>query len=271
MILYKDNHTTVFQSALFQTTSTVVETPDFILVADPCWLPQEVESIRRYVDERKEDRPVYLLFTHSDYDHIIGYNAFPGSTVIGSGNMAENTEKEEIINQILRFDDSYYLTRNYKIAYPETNIQITENGQKLQLGDYTLTFYHAKGHTNDGIYTIIEPLGLWIAGDFLSDIEFPYIYSSSYDYEATLETSLAILGNHNIKLLVPGHGSVASNYPEINKRIKDSQLYIENTRKLLCENKEEQTYMILRNYSFPHIMKKFHEGNIELMKKELGK
>ncbi|MDP4164457.1 MAG: MBL fold metallo-hydrolase [Bacillota bacterium] len=269
MICYKDKHTTIFHSSLYQTTSTVVETDHFMLVVDPCWLPGEVEEIRHYVYSRKGERPLYLLFTHSDYDHIIGYNAFPDAITIGSKGMERNLEKDSILEQIRDFDDSYYIKRNYEIAYPQISYLVSEDGQNLQIGEYCFTFYVANGHTNDGLFTVIEPLGLWIAGDYLSDIEFPYIYSSSIDYEKTLETAEAILNRHSIKLLIPGHGSVTTEIDEITKRINESRKYIHNTRQLLLEKKEVEAFQILKHYDFPKVMEKFLRGNLELMKKEL--
>lgn len=62
-----------------------------------------------------------------------------------------------------------------------------KDGEQLKIGSTTLNFYEAKGHTDVGIFTIIEPLGVWIAGDYFSNIEFPFIYSSSKDYIQTLE------------------------------------------------------------------------------------
>ena len=90
MIQYKSENITVFQSALFETTSTVIETEDVILVVDPTWLPQEVENIRNYVNSIRNHRPIYLIFTHSDYDHIIGYKAFSGVITIGSQELSES-------------------------------------------------------------------------------------------------------------------------------------------------------------------------------------
>lgn len=38
-IIYRDPNVTVFQSVLFQTNTTVVQTNDLVLVVDPGWLP----------------------------------------------------------------------------------------------------------------------------------------------------------------------------------------------------------------------------------------
>ena len=67
----------LLESDLFRTVTTIIEGEDFLLLVDPNWLPREVEFIAREVDRRRAGKQLYLLFTHSDYDHIIGYERFP--------------------------------------------------------------------------------------------------------------------------------------------------------------------------------------------------
>ena len=86
-ILFRDPNVTIFQSALYQTNSTVVRTDDLVLVVDPALLPDEVAAIREYVESIREDRSVFLVFTHSDFDHIIGYKAFRVDKVFMSETM----------------------------------------------------------------------------------------------------------------------------------------------------------------------------------------
>jgi hydroxyacylglutathione hydrolase len=75
-ILHDSPQVRVFQSALFQTNTTVVTTDDMVLLVDPNWLPLEIAEIRQFVETQSGGKkPIYLLFTHSDYDHIIGYRA----------------------------------------------------------------------------------------------------------------------------------------------------------------------------------------------------
>ncbi|MEK4284043.1 MULTISPECIES: hypothetical protein [Ureibacillus] len=66
MIQYQDKHLTVFESQLYKTTSTVIQTEDCVIVVDPCLLPSEVDEIREHVVSMKGNRPVYLIITHSD-------------------------------------------------------------------------------------------------------------------------------------------------------------------------------------------------------------
>lgn len=267
MIQFKNEHITVFESQLFKTTSVVIETDDCIIVVDPTWLPKEVEEIREYVEKIKHNRQVYLLLTHSDWDHILGYGAFPDAIVIASEALHERNDKERILEQIRKFDDEYYLDRDYPVLYPKVDVMVREDGQVLDIGKTSLTFYKADGHTNDGIFTIIEPLGIWIAGDYLSDVEFPYIYFNSEQYEKTLGKTERILHEHEIHLLVPGHGHVTESEEEIQRRSEVSRVYIKELRNAIQSDSESMH--LIDSYSYLRGMKAFHEGNITIIKKEV--
>ncbi|WP_075979999.1 MBL fold metallo-hydrolase [Bacillus massilinigeriensis] len=267
MIQFKNNDFTIFESQLFKTTSTVVQTDDCIIVIDPTWLPAEVKEIRQHVDQVKQNKRIYLLLTHSDWDHVLGCGAFPDATVIASEGLAEGKEKEQIIEQIKDFDDKYYIDRDYPISYPKVDI-VVEDGQVLDIGQTSITFYLAKGHTDDGIFAIIEPLGIWIAGDYLSDVEFPFIYTSTRNYEETLKKTDRIQEIHKIHYLVPGHGHFTNSKEEIIKRKKDSLYYIEELKKTVHSNGDGSH--LIKGYSYLRGMRACHDENINLIKSELG-
>lgn len=269
MIQFESEHCVIFESRLFKTTSTVIKTKDCIIVVDPTWLPDEVQEIRDYVDRVRGERPLYLLFTHSDWDHILGYGAFQDALVIASKNFVETTEKERIIEQIKCFDDEYYVDRNYPITYPNVDIVIEHEGQVLEIGEMILTFYQADGHTNDGIFTVIEPLGIWVAGDYLSDVEFPYIYDSSTRYEDTMKKVEGILQKHPINYLIPGHGHMTSSKEEILLRQKTSLRYIYELRENIKANRD--SVYLIEEYRYLRGMKSFHEGNVKIISDELQK
>jgi hydroxyacylglutathione hydrolase len=270
LIQYRSKHVTIFQSAIYLTTSTVIETPDMVLVVDPTWLPHEVEEIRSYVSQIRNHRPLYLLFTHSDWDHILGYGAFPDAFTIGSIEFENHPEKEMVIEQIKAYDDRNYITRNYEIIYPNLNIIVTEDGQKMTVGETTLTFYKSPGHIVDGLFTIIEPYGIYIAGDYLSDIEFPFIYYSSTEYEKTLQKAEYILQNYSIKLLIPGHGQYTDELSEMYQRQKDALDYIVDLRRAVKENNNEKLDFMIQDRPFLRNLRNYHQQNIELMRRELG-
>ncbi len=268
-IQYKTPNIIVFESALFRTTSTFVVTDDLALLVDPNWLPIEIEAIQNMIRQQIGERPFYLLFTHSDYDHIIGYKAFPSAQVIASQTFANNPDKAAILRQIKDFDEENYIRRNYLIEYPAVDIAIEKDGEQIKIGETVLTFYLAPGHNADGIFAIIEPLGIWIAGDYLSNIEFPYIYHSSLEYERTIRKTISILTYHEIKMLVTGHGDIAFTETEILKRKKAALNYIHILRNSIEKNIPFDLKGLFQQYHFPKIMGHFHKKNIKLLKKEI--
>ena len=205
-VIYRDLNVTIFQSALFQTNSTVVITDDVVLVVDPAWLPDEVSAIRQYVDSIRGRRPVFLVFTHSDYDHIMGFGAFRPDKVFASKAFSERTDKDDILDQIVDFDQRYYIDRPYKISYPEPDFLVYKDGVQYRHGHTRLTFYTAPGHTSDSMMMIVWQLGLCVAGDYLCSTEFPFIYHSSVEYENTLNKLPQIHDRNWFTRLVPGHG-----------------------------------------------------------------
>ena len=271
-IKYQDNKVLVLQSALFKTNSTVIETNDLILVVDPNWLPIEIAQIRHHTEGlvKKTQKPVWLLFTHSDYDHIIGYNAFTdiAAGVIASRAFVENLGQVAILEQIKQFDDEYYIKRHYEIEYPSITYVIENDRQGLQIGETELTFFHAQGHNPDGIFTIVN--NVFIAGDYLCDIEFPYIYHSSWAYQDTLNKIESILQQFDIQLFICGHGNPTSFKEEILRRKDEALEYIGNVRGSIRANKyfDFDSYLEEKNFQFPRIMSRFHEGNLNIMRQE---
>ena len=186
MIIFSENNITVFQSAIFKMNSTVVVTKDLVLIVDPGYLPNEINEIQQFVETVKQDKPIFLFFTHSDFDHIVGNGAFPNANKIASRQFVNSSMKNKQLKDIISFDDDLYIDREYKIEYPIINYIIQADGQEFQIRDTKITFYQAFGHTNDGLFAVIENDNLLIAGDYLSDIEFPFVYHSFSEYEKTL-------------------------------------------------------------------------------------
>ena len=271
MIVWEKSGITVVKSALFETLSAIVQTEELVLVVDPCWLPGEVHWIRSYVDRHRGGRPLYLLFTHSDYDHVIGYRAFPEAEVIASQAFRDRTaaEKEAVIEQIHAFDDDYYITRDYPIAYPEVDIAIGTEGEQWTVGNTVLTFYQAAGHNADGLMTVLEPGGLLIAGDYLSDVEFPYIYHGSREYEHTIGKLDRILSEHDIKLLMTGHGNVTSDRDEMKRRQLASLTYIRELREAVEANDLAKLDAMIDGHAHPRVKRRFHLANQRLIEQEI--
>lgn len=269
LIQYEREYVKVFQSELYLTTSTVVQTKEMVLVVDPNWLPGEVEAIKRYVNTIKGSREVYLLFTHGDFDHIIGYQAFPDAKVIGSAGLQHHSQKEQQLQMIREFDNQHYIIRNYPITFPLLDIVIHEDGQQLLLGETTLTFYLAPGHTEDGLMTVVEPLGIMIAGDYLSDFELPFIDHSAEAYRQTLEKVGHMYHSHSISLLVPGHGQATSNHSEMKRRLDLASDYLNRLGTAVLAGDELALHTLYKEHAFPStFIEHCHQQNIKIISRE---
>ncbi|MGB3262026.1 MBL fold metallo-hydrolase [Paenisporosarcina sp.] len=269
MILFQKDGLTVFQSALWKTTSSVVETDDLILVVDPTWLPLEIQEIQEFLASKRNGKELHLLFTHGDFDHIIGYHAFPDAKVIGSKGMKEHPRKQYKLDLIQQFDNEYYVERPYPIEFPTLDLVIEKDGQQVIVGNTILTFYLSPGHTHDGIFTVIEPSGIWITGDYLSDFELPYLFDSANAYLETLQKARLVLDTHKINVLVPGHGQPTDQEDEMKKRIDLSQDYLD---RLIGAVKSEDTEAIValeKEMPFQsNFTKECHLKNVEIIREE---
>ena len=258
MIQFQNDFITVFQSELYATTSTVIESEEAITVVDPNLLPSEVAKIKQFVNERIQNKQLYLILTHSDFDHIIGAGAFPEAKIIATKTFENQPHKQEIIDEINHFDHMYYLTRPYPVIYPNVNLIIDNNGINLQLGDLTYVFYLSPGHTNDGLFFYIKNLKTLVAGDYLSNIEIPFITSSYTDYLNTVLLMEHVMDTNEVELLIPGHGKATQNYKE---RIDFSLWYLENIEKSVNIERD-----LMERFSFFEGMKEAHLTNLKFAK-----
>lgn len=267
-IIYKDQQVTIFQSALFQTNSTVVCTDDVVMVFDPAWLPDEVMNIKHYVDGIRGKRELFLIFTHSDYDHIIGYKAFDADKVFTSKAMDENPKKFEAVEQCLDFDEKYYIRRPYPLEYPAPDFTVFRDGVQYKHGQTKMTFYLTPGHTADSMMVVIWQIGLCIAGDYLCNVEFPFIYHSSVDYEATLEKLPEIHDRNWFTRLVPGHGDPALTINDWLHRRTEGLAYIYALRESIATGIPFDETSLWERYNFPRLQRKYHNDNVALMTRE---
>jgi len=267
-IQYQDHNICIFESTLYRTTSCLISTADFILLVDPNWLPIEVEFIKTRVEAIADHRPLYLLFTHSDYDHILAYGAFPEATVICSAAFDQNRDKEKILNQIRSFDEEYYIQRDYPILFPKGEIIISTQQESRKIGASTLHFYQAPGHTADGLFTYIESPEILLVGDYLSNIEFPFIYDHSEAYMNTLDLAEELIEQKQVRLLVVGHGDYCEDREEMKRRIAESRAYISALKESIEKGEAFNLKKWLDKYGFAKALTACHEENVKQLKKE---
>ena len=261
-IQFENKNIVVFESAIYRTTSVLFFNDDFMLLIDPNYLPIEIEFIQEKVKCIRKSQELFLLFTHSDYDHIVGYEYFDADKTIAS--QLFSSFKDQQLKAVQNFDKSLYVLRPQKLNFPILTDVISVDEQSISTQNNNLTFYLAPGHTADGLITLLQPENYLFVGDYLSNIEFPFIADCPTKYLKTLDKIEQIIQTNNIKLLVVGHGDCLHDKKEMLVRIEESRNYIN----YLFKNKDAKVLQEFENklakkYPFFDSVKEHHEKNIK--------
>lgn len=244
----------VFQSNLWQINSTLVEGEAASFLFDPAYFPQEIDQIRRAIQGQK----LYLVFTHADWDHIVGYPEFADSTIVGHSKMKE---RQEQIEKAREFDLGWYVDRKEELAFPSLDVEITGETVR-EMGGESVCFLPVPGHTEDMMATFFPEKGWLVAGDILSDKEFPFVEFSVEKYIHSLETVRRKVAEYEIHTLVPGHGTpILQQQEKVFERIEEDLRYLHQ----LAAGKNQAFYA---GKPIPHYLQAAHETNVELAKKE---
>lgn len=92
----------VFQSCLWQTNSTLIEGREEYFLFDPTYHPCELAQIKRALP----DKPLNLIYTHADWDHIVGFSEFSYGHTLGHHKISEQKDQLE---KARSFDLQWYV------------------------------------------------------------------------------------------------------------------------------------------------------------------
>jgi glyoxylase-like metal-dependent hydrolase (beta-lactamase superfamily II) len=155
--------------------------------------------------------PDGLLATHADFDHLLGRLAFPGMTLGLGESSVERLRREpgQAQRELRDYDAKFYVSRPAPLALGQVQglpvpgrIDVGTSGDAVEL-----ELHPAEGHTSDGMALLAESLGVLVVGDYLSDVEIPWISEggSLADYRATLARLAPLV--ERAMTIVPGHGA----------------------------------------------------------------
>lgn len=266
-IQFSTENITVFESQWFRTTSTLIALSESIIIVDPNWTPHEIDDILSYIDNNFPHHRQYLFFTHSDFDHILGYGAFPKAYSIASGIIKKNKNQDKILDDIRSFDNQQGYERSYPLSYPKIDIAIDKIDQKIIIDNVEMYFYNVGGHTADGTFMIIPALNIWIAGDHLSNIEIPIIDDNLDNYRETINLSEQIFRHYdNISILVTGHGDVANQRTQISQRIENDKTYLNLLDNMWNSEYHKALLELISQYGDAEYNEFLHQENIQKVK-----
>tara|TARA_Y100000590_G_scaffold253924_1_gene285195 strand:- start:165 stop:1100 length:936 start_codon:yes stop_codon:yes gene_type:complete len=176
----------------------------------------------------------YVINTHVHYDHILGNKAFTDESpdFIGHKDLAEaiNQNRDFFLNQFRNNLTSD--PKNSDIIEPNILIEKTK---KLELGERSITLIpFATSHSHNDLIVIDNKTKTLWAGDLIFRERIPSLTGSLKGWLKSINKIKEL----DIKVVVPGHGSVASS---LDKAIKQQQDYLtlllNKTRKAINEGK----------------------------------
>lgn len=196
----------VVTSLIWQTNATALRSGGETLLIDSPYFPEELEALPSLLRQAGFE-PTALFATHADYDHLLGRHAFPELTLgVGDPTMERiRTVPGEAQRELREEDARQYVTRRSPLALG--NMQSLPVPGYLELGGQELELHPADGHTSDGTAILARFADLLVVGDYLSDVEIPWISNggSLADYQATLARLAPLV--EAAGTVVPGHGS----------------------------------------------------------------
>jgi glyoxylase-like metal-dependent hydrolase (beta-lactamase superfamily II) len=194
----------VVTSGFWQTNAVALRAADEALLIDSPYLPDELDALPGVLAGAGFE-PDGLLATHADFDHLLGRMAFPGMTLGLAESSVERMHRApgEAQRMLREYDDRFYVTRAAPLALGQ--VQALPVPGHVELGDRELELHPAEGHTADGMALFDAGQGVLIVGDYLSDVEIPWIHGSLDEYRATLARLAPLV--EAAATVVPGHGS----------------------------------------------------------------
>jgi glyoxylase-like metal-dependent hydrolase (beta-lactamase superfamily II) len=194
----------VVTSAFWQTNAIALRSGEEAVLIDSPYLPDELDALPNVLAGAGFE-PDGLLATHADFDHLLGRLAFPGLTLgLAESSVQRMHESPGEAQRALRqYDDEYYVVRAAPLGLGQ--VQTLPVPGHVEIGERELELHPAEGHTVDGMALFDREQGLLIVGDYLSDVEIPWLHATLADYRATLARLAPLVDAATT--VVPGHGS----------------------------------------------------------------
>lgn len=190
-----------YESALWETTALALHAGGEAVLVDPCISAPEVAAIAADIADRGLTVKG-LLITHSDWDHVCGISAFPDAPAIMSRAAAARIASGQAAEAVTREGAVEGLSWE---GGPRADL-VFDPGEALHVGPFTVETMALPGHTECGVAYRVRDLDLLAVGDYLSVIEFPFVYVSTTAYRATLAALLDALQRDPVSHVTPGHG-----------------------------------------------------------------
>lgn len=205
-----DDRVTVFR-VQDEVDAFVIRTERFVALVDTLSTPDLCRAVLRQLETELSDRPLVVINTHADWDHVWGNAAVAGlapiiahSSVLGR---LRSTAARATLRTKAGQDDRFAA-----VTLIEPTI-VLDDSLTLVGGDLTLELLHTPGHTDDHVAVWIPELRLCLAGDAAED-PLPEVTDPETPGDlGRLRSSLRRLRDLRPLIVLPSHGETTG--PEL--------------------------------------------------------
>lgn len=227
-----DEPVVALRCALWSYNSIGVIGGDAACAVDPGITPAEVALLRARL-EAGGRRVTHVVLTHSHHDHIRGWQAFPGATIVMPRVAADKpaAARERILAGKNALDARLGLAEP-EFAYPEADVRFDER-HAIDLGGVTLDLRFLPGHSNCASVAVVAECRTLLSADYLLHPGLPYCRFEARAFEEAHRTLRSIVVDEGIERAVPAHERVLEGRAAILAAIDEELAYFDFLRELV--------------------------------------
>jgi glyoxylase-like metal-dependent hydrolase (beta-lactamase superfamily II) len=183
--------------------STVLLGERYTVVFDTLYSPRDMAPVSELADRRR--RPVLVVNSHADYDHVWGNGAFPLASIVGHEACRERFLDDGDVAATLRrllpeSPEEYSL-----VVLRPPDVTFSER-LAIDAGGFSIVLHHLPGHKRDCIVAHVPEHGLLLGGDTIED-PIPLLDDGPLGaWSAALRAWAARTDVHTV---IPSHGPVS--------------------------------------------------------------
>jgi hydroxyacylglutathione hydrolase len=175
---------------------------DEAVAVDPGVTQPEIEAVRERAASEGA-RVVAVLATHGDFDHVAGIASFPDAEAVMGPRAAARIASGAALREMA--EEGAALGLSWP-GSPRCD-RVLRVGRRERIGPFEIETMELEGHTDDGIGLRVRDPDVLLVGDYLSPIEYPFVYHSTVAYRGTLAALADLLRSDPPAQVVPGHGA----------------------------------------------------------------
>ena len=172
------------------------------VAVDPGVTQAEIEAVRERA-AAEGAHVVAVVATHGDFDHVAGIASFPDAEAVMGPRAAARVESGIAVREMA--EEGATLGLSWP-GSPRCD-RILRVGRRERVGPFAFETMELEGHTDDGIGLRLRDPDVLLVGDYLSPIEYPFVYHSTVAYRSTLAGLADLLRRDPPALVIPGHGA----------------------------------------------------------------